>query len=314
MKARWFGAAAAALLAALTTGWTQGAPMPRARVGDFYIGAGIMETWGDGGFTISGLDSSVGRFTSVLEFPMDGRYFVLEAGIEEFYGGFGVHLRYGSSVSLEGTAVDTDFAWDIRSGEYIKSLGGSDGESVFLNLDVSYRIFGAGAREGGGTRVDVFGGYAMQDATFNVTDVHMVVQDGRATDRRFAGVAATYDMEFYGLRAGVRGEVAVGASSVLSGSVAVLPYVKADGFGQWIARGKMFDHDATGWGVDFFGCYEYVVSSSVRLWVGMGYTRMEGTDGIDRQFFFTGEPIGNAHLDELESSYRFVMIGGEFRF
>jgi len=260
------------------------------------------------------LDSSVGRFRSVLEFPMDGTYVVFEAGVDEIGRGFGVHLRYGSSGSLEGTTVDTDFAWDITSREYIKSLSATDGENAFLTLDVSYCLLDRAGAPGGRMRLDVFAGYHMQDAAFEVSDVNTVIQEGVAVDGFYPGVAATYDMEFRGLRVGVRGEMTVGPSSTISGALAVLPYVSADGFGQWIVRRKAFDHDATGWGLDLFGRYEYAVSSNVRLWGGVGYTRMEGSDGTDRQFFFTGAPIGNARLDEIESSYGFVMIGGEFRF
>lgn len=281
----------------------------RARVGGFYIGAGLMEAWGDGGFTISGVDAELGRFTSVLEFPMDGTYFVLEAGIDEIGAGFGAHLRYGSSATLDGTTIDTDFAWEITSSEFIKSFSSTEGENVFLTLDVSYRL-----SERAGTRLDVFAGYHMQDASFQVSDVNTVILNGAPADFFNGGLAATYDLEFRGLRAGVRVEMALGASSFISGYAAVLPYVKAEGFGQWILRHKGLDHDAVGWGLDLAVRYEHAISSSVRLWGGVGYTHLEGNDGTDRQFLFGGEPIGTGWLDTIESEYGFVMIGGEFRF
>ncbi len=317
MKGGLIIAAVAALLVVPVAGFAQGAPgaaTARARVGGFYVGAGVMTAWGDGGFRISGLDPDVGRFSSVLEFPMDGTYFVLESGIDEIGRGFGVHLRYGTSGSLDGTTVDTDYAWDITSLEYTKSFSSTDGENVFLTLDVSYRLYDGAGEWGGRTRLDLFAGYHMQDATFSVSDVNTVIQNARPVDYHLEGLAATYDMEFYGVRVGVRGEIATGPSGTISGYMAVLPYVAADGFGQWIVRGKALDHDATGWGLDLQVRYEYAVSSSVRLWGGVGYTRMEGSDGTDTQFFFSSEPIGRARLDEIESEYGFVVIGGEFRF
>ncbi len=285
------------------------AELSRARVGGFYVGAGLMEAWGDGGFTISGIDTDLGPFTSVLEFPMDGTYFVLEAGVDEIGAGFGAHLRYGSSASLDGTTVDTDFAWQISSDEYIKSFSSTEGENVFLTLDVSYRL-----SERAGTRLDVFAGYYMQDASFQVSDVNTVIQNGVPVDFFAGGLAATYDLEFRGVRAGVRGEMALGGSSFISATAAVLPYVKADGFGQWILRHKGLDHDAVGWGLDLAVRYEYAISSSVRLWGGVGYTHLEGNDGTDRQFVFGGRPIGTGRLDTIESEHGFIMIGGELRF
>jgi len=291
-----------------------GSAMPRAHVGGFYIGAGIMEASGDGGFTISGVDAEQGPFSSVLEFPMDGTYFVIEAGIDEIGSGFGVHLRYGSSDSLEGTTTDTDFLWDITSREYIKSLSQTDGENIFLTLDVTYGVCERTGPTGRPTTLDVFGGYQMQDATFDISDVRTVIANGRPVDFSTSGLAATYDLEFWGIRIGVRGELPVGDSGTITGHVAVLPYVEGEGFGQWLLRQKAFDHDATGWGLDIAVRYEYALSPSVRLWGGVGYTRMKATDGVDRQFHFGGEPIGDARLDEISSENSFVMIGGEFRF
>jgi GNAT superfamily N-acetyltransferase len=285
---------------------------PRAQIGGFYIGAGLMTAWGDGGFRISGLDADVGRFSSVLEFPMDGTYFVLEAGIDDIGSGFGVHLRYGSSGDVDGTVVDTDYAWDLTPREFIKSLSTSDGESMFLTIDLSYCLVGDQTRSSG--RLDVFGGYQMQDSTFEVSDVHTIIAFAEPVDYTEGGLAATYDMEFYGVRAGIRGELPVGRSSTISGYVAVLPFVQADGFGQWMLREKTLNHDATGWGLDVLVRYEYAVSPNVRLWGGVGYTRLKGTQGTDDQFEFSGEPIGRARLDELYCEYSFVMIGGEFRF
>ncbi|MBN1916476.1 MAG: hypothetical protein JW889_01100 [Verrucomicrobia bacterium] len=286
----------------------------RAEVGAFYIGAGLMEAWGDGGFRISGRDIDLGRFSSQLDFPMDGTYFVFEAGIDQIGRGFGVHLRYGSSGNVDGTVVDTDYAWDLSSREFIKSLATSSGENVFLTLDLSYRLYDdrGSARDGG--HLDVFAGYHMQDAAFEVRDVHTLVFFGEPVDALDRGLAATYDMEFYGVRAGIRGEMPVGRSSTISGSLAVLPFVQAEGFGQWILREKVLDHSATGWGLDLLVRYEYAVSSNVRLWAGVGITRLEGSSGTDDQFRFSGEAIGRAHLDEIESDCRFVVFGGEFRF
>jgi len=286
-----------------------GGGVPRARVGGFYIGAGLMEAWGNGRFRISGLDADVGRFSSEVEFPMDATYFVLETGIDEIGRGFGVHLRYGSSGNLDGTATDTDYAWDLTSREFIKSLSVSDGESMFLTVDLSYCL-----RGGPGGRLDAFAGYHMQDSTFEVSDVHTIIYFAEPVNVVDRGLAATYDMEFYGFRAGIRGELPVGRSSTISGSVAVLPFVEADGFGQWILREKTLDHNATGWGVDLLVRYEYAVSARVRLWGGAGFTRLEGTGGTDDQFRFSGLPIGRARLDELQSECGFIMIGGEFRF
>jgi hypothetical protein len=288
--------------------------IPTARFGDFYFGLGLVQAWGDAGFTISGRDATVGRFRSVIEFPMDGTYFVLESGIEGIGPGFGAHLRYGSSGNIEGTTTDSDYAAAFGSSEFIKSLSSTDGENVFLTLDVSYRLHERTGKDGERTRLDVFVGYALQDAALEVSDVHTVIEDGLPADWWSEGLAATYDMEFRGVRVGVRGEIALSASSTVVGCVAVLPYVKADGFGQWILRRKAFDHNATGFGLDATVRYKYAVSSSVRLWAGAGYTHLRGTDGTDEQFSFGGHPIGTVSLDELQSQYGFVMIGAELRF
>jgi len=305
-----------ALLAVLGPGAAaaQGESVEGSKVGGFYIGAGLMEAWGDGGFRISGVDADLGRFTSQLELPMDGTYFVLETGIDDIGRGFGVHLRYGSSGNLDGTAVDVDHAWDLSSEEFVKSFSASDGESMFLTVDVSWCISGGPRGGPSGGRLDIFGGYHMQDTTFEVTNVHTVIAYATPVNVVTAGTAATYDMEFYGVRVGIRGEMPVGRSSTISGHLAVLPFVAADGFGQWVLREKVFDHDATGWGIDALIRYEFAVSDSLRLWAGAGFTRLEGTNGTDDQFRFSGESLGRASLDELKSESRFVMIGGEFRF
>jgi hypothetical protein len=284
-------------------------------VGGFYVGAGLMQAWGDAGFTISGRDAILGRFSSVLEFPMDATYLVLESGIDQIGPGFGVHLRYGTSAGIDGTTVDTDYAWQLSQTPYIRSLAGTDGDNVFLTLDVTYCLIAAAdSRAGTPVRLDVFAGYHMQDATFEISDVRTVIERTLPAYTAWSGVAATYDMEFSGLRVGLRGEMGLGAWGTISGSLAVLPLVDAEGFGQWIFREKVVDHDATGWGLDFALRYEYAFSSSVRVWGGVGYTRLEGSGGTDTQFRFSGDPIGRARLDELASEYRFAVIGGEFRF
>jgi hypothetical protein len=245
---------------------------------------------------------------------MDGTYFVLESGVEEIGPGFGAHLRYGTSGNIEGATTDSDYTEAFGSREFIKSLSSTDGENVFLTLDVSYRLHERSGDGGERTRLDVFAGYALQDAALELSDVHTVIQDGLPVDWRSEGLAATYDMEFRGVRVGVRGAFALSASSTVSGCVAVLPYVKADGFGQWILRRKAFDHNATGLGLDAGVRYEYAVSSSVRLWAGVGYTHLRATNGTDEQFFFTGRPGGTVSLDELESEFGYVAVGAELRF
>ena len=185
---------------------------------------------------------------------------------------------------------------------------------TFLTLDVSYRLFEGALGDGAVGSFDVFAGYHMQDATFEISDARTVIADFQVASYSFDGPVATYDMEFYGLRLGVRGEVHFGRASTVSGSLAVLPFVQADGFGQWIIREKTLDHDATGWGMDVLVRYEYALTPSVRLWAGAGLTRLEGTDGTDTQFRFSGQPIGRSHLDEIKSDYSFLMLGGEFRF
>ena len=180
---------------------------------------------------------------------------------------------------------------------------------------MSYCVYDdAGAGSGPPVRIDVFGGYHLQDATFDIYDVHTVILQARPVDRLRTGEVATYDMEFYGLRVGLRGEMAIGPRGTLSGHLAVLPFVEVDGFGQWIARKKTVDHDASAWGLDLAVRYEYAFSQALSVWGGVGYTRLEGKDGVDRQYRFSGEPIGQAHLEEIESEFRFVMIGGEYRF
>jgi len=317
MRAGWI-VAASALLALGGSGqaWsTESGGLSEVRLGGFYLRAGLMEARGDGGFTIRGIDADLGRFTSVLEFPMDGSYFVLEAGIDEIGSGFGLHLRYGASGNLGDTVIDTDYAWQITSREYIKSLSHTDGENAFLTFDVSYRIYESpGAGSVPPIRVDVFGGYHLQDAAFDVRDVNTVVFEARPVDRFHAGEAATYDMEFRGVRLGLRGEIAIGPSGTLSGQLAILPFLEADGFGQWILSEKTLDHDASGWGLDLLVRYEHAFSQNIRIWGGLGYTRMEGRDGVDSQYRFSGALIGRADLDKLESEFGFLMIGGEYRF
>lgn len=324
MAERQVALAALVLTAVLLPGGVHGAlsqadPGARTQIGDFYIGVGLMDAGGDGGFRISGNDTIVGRFSSQLEFPMDATYLVLEAGIDRLGPGFGLHLRYGTSTTgLDGTAIDTDYAWEYDTDPFIRSLADSDGDSVFLTLDASYRLFegaiGEDAADGTAGSFDVFAGYHMQDSTFEIRDVRTVIADFAVASHFVPGKAATYDMEFYGLRVGVRGELRFGRASTVSGSLAVLPFVWADGFGQWIVREKTLDHNATGWGLDLLVRYEYALTPSVRLWVGAGLTRLKGTDGTDTQFRFSGRPIGQSRLDELESDYSFLMIGGEFRF
>jgi hypothetical protein len=313
---RVVAALALAALAGIGSAWSgQSGGLSDVHVGGFYFRAGLMEASGDGGFTISGIDSNLGQFTSVLDFSMDGTYFLLEAGIDELGSGFGLHLRYGTSSDLGDTVTDTDYAWQITSSEYIKSVSQSNGENSFLTFDVSYRIYesaGAGATQP--VRLEVFGGYHLQDTSFEVHDVNTVITEARPVNYFTAGAAATYDMDFRGVRLGLRGEIAIGSSGALSGHVAFLPFLEADGFGQWILREKTLDHDASGWGLDLLVRYEHAFTENIRVWGGLGYTRLEGNDGVDSQYRFSGALIGRADLETIESEYTFAMIGGEIRF
>jgi len=240
---------------------------------------------------------------------------VLEAGIDEIGGGFGLHLRYGASGNLGDTVIDTDYAWQITSREYVKSLSHTDGENAFLTFDVSYRIYeSAGAGSTPPIRLDVFGGYHLQDAAFDVRDVNTVILDARPVDRFHEGDAATYDMEFRGVRLGLRAEMGIGHSGTLSGYLAILPFLEADGFGQWILREKTLNHDASGWGLDLLIRYEHAFTENIRVWGGFGYTRLEGEDGVDSQYRFSGALIGRAALDTINSEYSFAIVGAEIRF
>jgi len=241
-----------------------------------------------------GFDPTVGPWESELEYPMDGNFIIFGAEYAFNIGGPRVSLdfNYGFSEDIDGTTKDWDWvAFDPEPLIYAES--DTDADSYFLSANVYYRLWAWGPRNS----LDVFIGYHGQENSFTNNNVR-VLTPGYFTA---AGKVAEYEMDFKGVRVGLRMDVALAPRFSLRGNLAFIPYADFDTEGKWLLRDISFSQSAEGYGVDFDLCLDFEIARNIDFIAGIKYLYLRATDG-EESGLAQGLPYGPSEVvDEIES-------------
>ncbi len=249
-----------------------------------------------------GFDPQIGPWESRVEFPMDGNFIVF--GAEYAFRALGsrisLDLNYGFSEDIEGTTKDWDWVWgDPEPLVYAES--DTDGDSDFLTANVYYRLFGWGRRNS----LDAFVGYQGQKNSFSNDNARVLTPEFAS----YAGKVAEYEMEFSGVRAGLRTEIALAPRFSIRANLAAIPYVELDANGKWFLRDIFFTQSADGYGVDFDLSLDFEVARNINLVAGLKYLFLNASDG-EESGVAGGMPYGPFDVvDEVESE-QFGATGG----
>jgi hypothetical protein len=241
-----------------------------------------------------GFDPAVGEWESEVEYPLDANYFIFGAEYSFLVGRsrFAVDLNYGFSENTDGTTKDWDWVWwDPEPLVYAES--DTDADSNFFSANVYYRLWGWGPKNS----VDVFVGYHNQQHSFTNHNAQILVPEFYTAQ----GKVAEYEMEFNGVRAGMRMEIAIARRLSLLANAAFIPYADVDTHGRWIRRDISFSQSADGYGVDFDLLLELEISRNVSVIGGIKYMFLRATDG-EESGVQGGIPYGPfGVVDEIES-------------
>jgi len=247
-------------------------------------------------------DPEIGSWKSEVEFPMDGDFIVF--GAEYAFNALGSRvsfdLNYGFSDDIDGTTKDWDRVWgDPQPLVYAES--DTDGDSDFLTANAYYRLFGWGQRN----FLDAFVGYHRQENSFANDNVRVLTPEFAS----YAGKVAEYEMEFSGVRAGVRTEFALAPRFSVRATLAAIPYVDLDADGKWFLRDILFSQSADGYGLDFELYLDFEVARNINLVAGLKYMFLNASDGKESGIA-AGTPYGPfGVVDEVESE-QFGGTGG----
>lgn len=269
-------------------------PVEPLEVLPFKVKAQYLRSEGHASFRDIGFDPVVGSWEAEVEYPLDGDYFLFGAEYSFLAGGsrFAVDINYGFSQNIDGTTTDYDWVWsDPRPLVYAET--DTDADSDLFNANVYYRLWGWGPRNS----VDLFVGYQNQQHSFTNNNVRILIPDIYSA----SGRVAEYDMEFNGVRAGLRMEMAIAPKFSVMANLAFLPYVDVDTEGKWLLRDLTFSQSADGYGVDFDLLLEFEIMRNVSLVGGVKYVFLRATDG-EESGTEAGIPYGPfSVVDEIES-------------
>lgn len=274
-----------------------GIPVTVVRVAEdfpFRFRAQYWRSDGTAMFRNLGIDPDVGPWESLLEYPMDGDFilFGAEYGFAALGSRVSVDLNYGFSQDIEGTTRDWDWV-EFDPQPLIYAEADTEAESDFLSANVYYRLWGGGPRNS----VDVFVGYHRQENSFTNSNVRVLIPEYFTV----AGKVAEYEMDFRGVRAGVRMDVALSRRFNLRANFAAIPYADFDADGRWLLRDLSFSQSADAYGVDFDLYLDFEIARNVDLIAGIKYLYLRATNGQE-----TGSSQGVTYgpsdvLDEVQS-------------
>jgi len=245
-------------------------------------------------FRNMGYDPDVGPWESELEYPMDGDFIVFgaEYAFKAGKSRFALDLNYGFSENIEGTTRDWDRVW-YDPEPLVYAEADTDADSDFLTANFYYRLWGWPRRNS----LDVFLGYHQQENSFSNSDVRLLTPVYFTA----AGKVAEYEMDFKGVRAGLRMDVALSRRFAVRGNLAVIPYADFDATGNWLLRDLSFSQSADGYGFDFDLYLDFEIARNVDLLVGLKYLYLRATDG-EEWGTAQGVPYGPSDVvDEVES-------------
>lgn len=265
-----------------------------AMVLPFKVKAQYWRSDGHASFRDIGLDPAVGPWEAEVEYPLDGDYFLLGAEYSFLAGRsrFAVDVNYAFSQDIDGTTRDYDWLWsDPLPLVYAET--DTDADSDLFNANVYYRLWAWGPRNS----VDLFFGYQNQQHSFTNNNVRILIPEIYSV----SGRVAEYDMEFNGVRAGLRMEMAIAPKFSVMANLAFLPYVDVDTDGKWLLRDLTFSQSADGYGLDFDLLLEFEIMRNVSLVGGVKYVFLRATDG-EESGMEAGIPYGPfGVVDEIES-------------
>lgn len=235
-------------------------------------------------FRNAGFDPDFGPWESQLEYPMDGDFMLF--GAEYAFRALGsrvsVDLNYGFSENIGGTTRDWDWGW-YEPEPLIYAETDTDGDSDFVTGNVYYRLWEWGRRNS----IDAFLGYHGQENSFTNCDVRVLVPEYFTAP----GKVAEYEMDFDGVRAGLRTNAAVAPRLSLRGNLGFIPYASFDASGKWLLRDLYISQSGDGWGVDFDVYLDFEVTRNIALFAGLKYLYLCATHG-EESVISEGVPYG----------------------
>lgn len=245
-------------------------------------------------FTDAGFDPDVGPWKSEIEYPMDSDFVIFGAEYAFDIGNsrFSVDLNYGFSGDIEGTTRDWDWvSHDPKPLVYAETE--TEADSHFLNANLYYRLWEWGRRNS----LDIFVGYHDQENSFTNSNARVLTPEYST----IPGTVAEYQMDFKGVRAGFRMDVALSPRFAVRGNFALIPYVDFDATGEWHLRDLSFRQSAEGYGVDLDVYLDFELLPHVDLLAGIKYLYLRATDG-EEWGYAEGQPYGPSDVvDEVES-------------
>jgi hypothetical protein len=273
----------------------------------FKVKAQYWRSDGNASFKDIGFDPAFGPWESEVEYPLDGNYYLFGAEYSFLAGRsrFAVDVNYGFSEDIDGTTKDWDWLWSDPE-PLVFAETDADADSDLFNANVYYRLWGWGPRNS----VDVFVGYHNQKHSFTNSNARILIPDLFSA----SGKVAEYEMEFNGVRAGLRTEMAISPRFSVMANLAFLPFVDVDTNGKWLLRDLTFSQNADGYGVDFDLLLEFMITRNVSLVGGLKYVFLRATEG-EESGSEAGVPYGPFDVvDEIESDQFGGTAGVNVRF
>jgi len=218
---------------------------------------------------------------SELVYPADTNFWVF-TGEYRFADRWSVDASYGFGDCDKKTGSDSDWVTPGDPRRSHLSIFDTTGDASFWMVDLYYRFWTDNR-----SFLDAFLGYQRNENSFKMTNGQWVIYDYLPDSTPIFGLNSTYEIDYQGVRVGVRGETPLTRNPewTLEGSVAYLPKVEAEAKGYWNLRDMRFRQSGgDGDGIDAYVAVNYRPHNNPNFTLELGYRYMEleTSGGISR--------------------------------
>lgn len=239
------------------------------------ISAGIGWLSGESGFENGGAS---GIF-SKLEWPVSGPLFQIRGSCEYPFAdpdgwlqGLGVRGRYGASPGAEGTGSDRD--WDDAGQPWLYSEADSESDISFWDADV-YLILRPFRATSSPQTVQLTLGLGWGEQQADTTDQNLrYAYDYGQTVGRVDGLIGRYDLHMSGPRISAGVSIDLSEKLQLSSQLVWMPWLEAEGDGDWVLREYTFTQTAEGQGLQLQIQMDYALTETLNAFVSIEATSL----------------------------------------